>query len=759
MFFAGAASLGVAAIGGLVAGVVASAVGSLILASFFSSRLAAIAVSIERIAKGDRYISFDSSKSGARNEFAGVADLIRSALVDADTASVDQARRETEAKLHHAGRAFYTRRFQTAVGDVVTAFNKAGERIRTTAEQLSDRNRHMADMVTGASEAAAIAAREAEGVADAARRMHELVLHSGAQVAASRAATGRTAAELSRADQAMSSLTETARRIGDVTKLIQGIAGQTSLLALNATIEAARAGEFGRGFAVVATEVKDLAKCTAQATAEIGAQISEIQMAVDATAQAIGSVGNSIAAMSEVNRNLNGLLDNQTSQLDVIGRDAIAVADTVGNALPGIRAVVTDVTLAGDAVLKTADDLLDRSQVLAESVGRYFADLDNGSIKVGILHSLSGTLTASERPLQQVIVMMIERLNAEGGLLGRPVEAVIMNPCSRDSAYAEQAKTLLVEHKVAAIFGCWTSASRQAVLPILKQHNGLLFYPSQYEGQEFSPQVFYLGGTPRQQALPAVDYLRGLGRTRFYLLGTDHVYPRTTNAILRNYLFANGTSAADVEECYTPFGEVAWDAIVERIKAFGAKGDAAVVATISGDANVHFFRTLKRHGVKAAHLPVMSLSIGEAELPALARDGMAGHFVGWNYLHGCDVRANREFIADWRHFVGRDDAITNDPMEASFIGFKLWANAVQAVGTTDPDAVAKAVAGSTVDAPSGFRVFMDRQNHHLHKPAMIGRITDQARIVPVWATEGLEPPEPESRWLERAERELFRAVV
>jgi urea transport system substrate-binding protein len=748
-------------IGGPMAGVIAIVVGTLVVASFFAARLANIAAGIERIAKGDHYISFDRANDGPRKEFAGVANLIKAALVDADTVSVDVARRETEAKLHHAGRLFYTRRFQTAVGDVVSAFNIAGDRIRATATHLSERNRQMSDMVAGASDAAANAAREAEGVADAARRIHGLVADSGAQVANSREATVRTVEELSRADAAMSSLTDTARRIGDVTKLIQSIAAQTSLLALNATIEAARAGEAGRGFAVVATEVKDLARRTAQATAEIGAQITGIQRAVGDTGTAIASVGESIAAMSEINLNLNGLLESQSHQLELIGRDAITVADMVGNALPGIRAVVSDVASAGDAVLETADDLFGRSQVLAESVGRYFADLDNGSIKVGILHSLSGTLTASERPLQQLLVMMVERLNAAGGLLGRPLEAVILNPCSRDAAYAEQAETLLHQHKVAAIFGCWTSASRKAVLPVLQRHNGLLFYPSQYEGEECSPHVFYLGGTPRQQALPAVDYLRGLGRTRFYLLGTDHVYPRTTNEILRNYLTAGGLPLEDIEECYALFGQVDWDGIVERIQDFGSKGDAAVVATISGDANVHFFRTMMRNGVKAAHLPVMSLSIGEAELPALTRAGdaghMAGHFVSWNYLHSCDVKANRDFVADWRKFVGRDDAITNDPMEATYIGFNLWAEAVRAAETTDTAAVSKAMAGRTVDAPSGFRVYMDRQNHHLHKPAMIGRITNQAKIVQVWATEGLEPPEPQSRWLDPPEP--LRAVV
>lgn len=733
---------------GIALAIAAATIGALLFGIFVERRLAAIINAIDTLADGDRYLVVPRLfGDGAIRRFYGALTRMRDALINADNLSVDQRRRETEAKLHHAGQEFFTKRFRAGIEEVVSVFHVAGESIRLTAADLSARNRDMEMQVSAAAEASARAARDVEEVAHAAREARELVARSGEQVGAAREATSRTVNELARANDTMSSLSDTAERIGAVVKLIQDIAGQTSLLALNATIESARAGEAGRGFAVVASEVKQLARRTEQATGEIGAQIREIQQAVEQTAQAITDVGSSVAAMNGINENLNGILERQSSQLDLIGNEAIAVAETVGRVLPGIRGIVAEVSESGEAVLRTAQDLLDRSQTLVTSVNGYFANLDHGAIKVGILHSLSGTLTGSERPLQQLLVMMIETLNREGGLLGRPVEAVIVDPRSDPSLYAKQADELLAVHKVAAIFGCWTSASRKAVLPVLQDRNGLLFYPSQYEGEELSPNVFYMGGTPRQQALPAADYLRGLGRRRFFLLGTDHVYPRTTNAILRNYLTANGVASSDIEECYTAFGETEWQKIVASIVAFGAAGDAAVITTVSGDANVHFFRALMNEGVKAGHLPVMSLSIGEAELPALESAKMAGHFVGWNYLHACDSPQNRDFIARWREFTGRPNATTNDPMEATWIGFRLWADAVTAAGSIDAAAVRQSLKGRSILGPSGFDVRIDLANQHLHKPAMIGRITSDGRIVPVWTTSQLQPPDPESQWL------------
>jgi urea transport system substrate-binding protein len=329
---------------------------------------------------------------------------------------------------------------------------------------------------------------------------------------------------------------------------------------------------------------------------------------------------------------------------------------------------------------------------------------------------------------------------------------VIVNPHSDAKAYAELAGKLISEHKVAAIFGCWSSASRKEVLPIVERDNALLFYPSQYEGEEASRSIFYLGATPPQQAIPAVNFLRDQGIDRFFLVGTDYIYPRTTNAILKGYLASQ--KIFDVAECYTVHGQKDWRSVVERIRRFAKGGRTAIVATVSGDANVHFFRELANQGIRSSDVPVMSLSINEAELPALMRSQVSGNFVAWNYLHAFETPENRAFITKWRQFTGRPDAVTNDPMEATWIGFHLWTAAVEAAGTTEIDKVRAELGGRRVAAPSGFTVQMDERTHHLFKPVMIGRIENDGRIVPVSVTEGLVAPDPWSPWLKGSNRPL-----
>jgi urea transport system substrate-binding protein len=451
--------------------------------------------------------------------------------------------------------------------------------------------------------------------------------------------------------------------------------------------------------------------------------------------------------MSNANRALTGILDHQAVEIDRIGNRAESVAGTVNHVLPDICTAVAQVEDTGHAVLGTAEDLVGRSQWLVEAVSRYFSDLENGAIKVGVLHSVSGTMTASERPLQELLVMLIEQKNAQGGLLGRPIEPIIMDPASDPQRYAEQAQKLISVHKVAAIFGCWTSASRKQVLPIVERENSLLFYPSQYEGQEASPNIFYTGATPQQQAVPAVNFLRELGYRALFLVGTDQVYPRTTNAVLKGYLAAHGIAGDMVVERYAPQGLTQWGELVADIRRFAKGNRAAVIATITGDANLHFFRELKRQRVTADEVPVMSLSINEAELPALKGCNITGHMVAWNYFHAFDRKANRDFIAAWRRFTGRPKAMTNDSMEATWIGFHLWTEAVEAAGTTETDKVKAALGGRMIASPGGFTVKMDARTHHLYKPAMIGRITPHGGIVPIWVTEGLVPPDPWSRWL------------
>ena len=732
--------------GSLALGLTASLIGAAATAWCCEQTLWGVVNTISQIAGGDRYAALPLRiGGGALADSAAAAETMRQVLIDADALAVDHRSRAAETKLHHASRSFFTKRFEATADKLIGVFQSAGEEIRVTAGDLGARNKAMRARTGQAVEAATAASRDVAAVATAARELLTLIAQSASEAAVAKDATDRTVADLARTDGSVRGLAAAAGRIGTVVKLIEAIASQTSLLALNATIEAARAGAAGRGFAVVASEVKTLAQQTAKATGEIGAQIADIRSAVNDTVEAIAGVSSSVTTMSDINRHLTGILDHQATEIDRIGSRAEHVAGAVGGVLPEISTIASSVEEAGNSVLSTAEDLVGRSQWLAEAVSRYFADLDHGSIKIGILHSLSGTMTASERPLQELLVMLIEQQNAKGGLLGRPIEPVIVNPHSDAKAYGEFAQKLIDEHRVAAIFGCWSSASRKEALPIVERCNALLFYPSQYEGEEASPNIVYTGATPPQQAIPAVNFLLAEGFRRFFLVGTDYVYPRTTNAILSGYLASQGVAAAT--ERYTAPGQKEWRGVVGDIRRFAKAGRTAIVATVSGDANVHFFRELNRQGVGSGTIPVMSLSINEAELPALMRSEVAGNYVAWNYFHAFDTPENRAFIAEWRRFTGRPDAVTNDPMEATYIGFKLWLAAAEAAGTAEVDKVRATLGGLRVAAPSGFSVQMATGTHHLYKPVMIGRISPDGRILPVSVTEGLVPPEPWSPWI------------
>jgi urea transport system substrate-binding protein len=738
---------------GIVPGLIAAGCLSLLGAWIVDRKYGSLTEAISRISQGDRFAELPATSDGPTFEkLAAAAEAMRKTLLDADALAADQRSRQDEARLRHAGRVFFTKKFRAAIDEVLTTFAAAGEEIRVTANELSARNLRMRAQVSDASATATSAARDSEAVADSANKLLQLLDDSTLQISAAQKATDQTISDLDRTDRIVRSLSAAAGEIDEVVKSIQAIADKTSLLALNAHIEASRAGEAGKGFSVVASEVKALAAQTAKATGNIDAQIGDIQQAVEDTVSAINAVSASVGTMSETSRVMTASLDHQAEELRHISDRAVKVASGVGGALPEISSAVTQVEDAGESVLTTANDLIDRSQWMLDAVERYFANLDSGAIKVGILHSLSGTMTASERPLQSLLVMLIEQLNERGGLLGRPVEAVIMNPRSDWKLYSDQARTMLTEHKVAAIFGCWTSASRKQVLPVVEWANNLLFYPSQYEGEEQSPSIFYMGGTPRQQALPAIDYLRRMHRQKFFLIGTDYIYPRTTNAIIRNYLAKAGIAGTDVEEYFAPFGQTDWRNTIADLRKFAAGGQSAVISTISGDSNVHFYREFARAGLTAEVLPVMSLSIGEAELPALPRANMTGHYVAWNYLHEMDSTTNRDFISAWRDFVGDPKAIANDPMEATWLGFNFWAAAVEKAGTLDPNKVREALSGLTLDAPSGFRVQMDAKNQHLHKPAAVGRIDRHGIVQPVWISGDVLPPEPWSPWLKTEPR-------
>ncbi|MGQ7242318.1 urea ABC transporter substrate-binding protein [Salinicola sp. V024] len=360
---------------------------------------------------------------------------------------------------------------------------------------------------------------------------------------------------------------------------------------------------------------------------------------------------------------------------------------------------------------------------------------DDGPIRVGILHSLSGTMAISESTLKDEMLMLIDKQNKAGGLLGRKLEPVVMDPASDWSLYAEQARDMLTgDDHVDVIFGNWTSASRKAVLPVVEELNGLLFYPVQYEGEESSENIFYTGAAPNQQAIPAVDYLKSQGVERWALLGTDYVYPRTTNKILEAYLKANGVADDDIMVNYTPFGFSDWQSIVSQVKDFGSQGKkTAVVSTINGDANVPFYNELANQGISAGDIPVVAFSVGEQELTGIDTAPLVGHMAAWNYFMSVDSDANYDFIDDWVAYTGNDEAVTNDPMEAHYIGFNMWVQAVEKAGTTDVDAVKDSIIGVTVPNLSGGASTM-MPNHHITKPVMIGEIQDDGQFSVVWRT-------------------------
>nr|WP_323796294.1 urea ABC transporter substrate-binding protein [Nisaea sp.] len=362
------------------------------------------------------------------------------------------------------------------------------------------------------------------------------------------------------------------------------------------------------------------------------------------------------------------------------------------------------------------------------------------TIKVGILHSLSGTMAISETTLKDAMLMLIDEQNKKGGLLGKKLEPVVVDPASDWPLFAEKARELISKDGVSVTFGCWTSVSRKSVLPVFEELNGMLFYPVQYEGEESSRNVFYTGAAPNQQAIPAVDYMlgeEGGEAKRVVLLGTDYVYPRTTNKILRSYLNAKGIADADIMENYTPFGHSDWQTIVAQVKEFASQGKkTAVVSTINGDANVPFYKELANQGINAEDIPVVAFSVGEEELAGLDAGPLVGHLAAWNYFMSVDTPENDAFIKAWHAFIKDEKRVTNDPMEAHYIGFKMWVQAVEQAGTTDVDAVRQAMYGQTVKNLTGGTAVMNT-NHHLSKPVLIGEILEDGQFEIVSATDGV----------------------
>jgi urea transport system substrate-binding protein len=398
-----------------------------------------------------------------------------------------------------------------------------------------------------------------------------------------------------------------------------------------------------------------------------------------------------------------------------------------------------------------------------------FANAGDDTIKVGVLHSLSGTMAISETALKDMALMSIEDINKKGGVLGKKLEPVVVDPASDWPLFATKARQLISQDHVAVTFGCWTSVSRKSVLPVYKELNSLLFYPVQYEGEELEKNVFYTGAAPNQQAIPALEYLMskdGGSAKRFVLLGTDYVYPRTTNKILRSFLHSKGVSDADIMEEYTPFGHSDYQTIVANIKKFAAEGKkTAVVSTINGDSNVPFYKELGNAGLKAKDIPVVAFSVGEEELRGVDTKPLVGQLAAWNYFMSVKNPTNTAWIKQWKDFAKAHNLptankpLTNDPMEATWIGIHMWAQAVEKAKSTDTDKVIAAMAGQTYKAPSGFVAEMDPKNHHLHKPVFIGEVKADGQFNVVWKTPGPIKAQPWSPYIPGNDKKPDEPVI
>jgi len=406
--------------------------------------------------------------------------------------------------------------------------------------------------------------------------------------------------------------------------------------------------------------------------------------------------------------------------------------------------------------------------VLTATVGST-AFAQQKTVKVGVLHSLSGTMAISETVLKDVALMAFEEINAAGGVMGYKIEPVVVDPASNWPLFAEKARQLLTQDKVAVVFGCWTSVSRKSVLPVFEELNGLLFYPVQYEGEELSKNVFYTGAAPNQQAIPAVEYLMskdGGGAKRWVLLGTDYVYPRTTNKILRAFLKSKGVQDKDIDEKYTPFGHSDYQTIVADIKKFAAGGKTAVVSTINGDSNVPFYKELGNQGLKATDVPVVAFSVGEEELRGVDTKPLVGHLAAWNYFMSVKNPTNEQFTKKWAAYAKaknlpgqKDKPLTNDPMEATYIGVHMWKQAVEKAKSFDVDKVIVATSGQTFKAPDGFTIKMDEKNHHLWKPVLIGEVKADGQFNVVWKTPGPVRAQPWSPFIPGNDKKKDEPVV
>jgi urea transport system substrate-binding protein len=374
-------------------------------------------------------------------------------------------------------------------------------------------------------------------------------------------------------------------------------------------------------------------------------------------------------------------------------------------------------------------------------------------VKIGVLHSLSGTMAISETSLKDVVLMAAEEINAAGGVMGKMIEPVVVDPASDWPLFAEKAKELITQHQVAVTFGCWTSVSRKSCLPVFEEYNQLLFYPVQYEGEEQSLNVFYTAASPNQQLVPAAEFMIAEhGSKKFYLLGTDYVFPRTANKVLKAFLKSKGVPDENVIEEYTPFHHQDYQTIVSKIKEFSAGGGACVLSTINGDSNVPFYKEFANQGLSSEDCPIMAFSVAEDELRAMDVPPLVGHLAAWNYFQTIDTPENRKFVANFKAYCAKNNLpggvsrVTDDPIEAAYFGVYVWKAAVEKAGSFDVDKVRQAVYGMEFDAPGGAKK-MHETNQHTYKPVYVGEIRADGQFNIIYASDGLVEPDSYSKFL------------
>ncbi|OJX76779.1 transporter substrate-binding protein [Magnetospirillum sp. 64-120] len=710
------------------------------------SRLAELAKVAEEIAAGDRFAKVPPITGNSDEaRLAKAIDAMRRALIDSDAAIAEQeADREVQEQRRRSMESFVAK-FETTVSGVQSSLSQAATGMRDAAGALAAQAGTVAEKSAQVESGAAVATNEAAVLAEAAGQLDQSLGDLEGRVARAAQVIATAVQMVDSADSTIRGLSEAAGRIGGMAHTISDIAGQTRMLALNATIEAARAGEAGKGFAVVAAEVKNLVAETEKATSAIDGRATDIRQATDQAVTAMNAIGQSMHEVNELVAAVAATMHQQSAASRAITdgvRRTAGEADSMSASIREVADATVQTRAEAAGVREAAGELGRQSDTLGQAVTTFLDDIDHGAIRVGIVHSLSGGSAVGERPLKDVLLAEIEALNAKGGLLGRPVEALLYNPRSDADKYAQLADKALGEDRVQALFGAWSSTSRKAMLPVLARHDGLLFYPSQYEGAEADSRVVYCGAPPNQQLLPAVEYLmsaQGGGFSRFYLVGNDTLYPRLTHKVLTDDLCRRGVPASSLRETLLPVGADDWSKVVADIRAFARAGNGKtlVVSTVGGDSNFHFFRQLG-----GSDVPVLTVSIGEAEAALLDPKLLSGHMVAWNYLMSVDSPENQDFLQQWRQRCGDPKAVVNDAMEASVMALRLWAQAVEATGTTRPAEIRTALPAQKTRSLTGFDVSIDATNNHLHKPCLLGRLQSDGSISILWRSAGLIAPEP-----------------